>query len=323
MESFENNADFTANAGRGFIVGAPRSGTTLLMNLVAAHPQIAPVYETGYVRNLLLLCERIAQTSSGGWREKIFVGMGRRLIGGGWEKHTKQFVDKVLPYYKATDTTKRGKTKDEFFPFGNRCIEYNFCELVHETQRFIDGLAAPDDGVNDPFLLARRYIDRLFAIHCSRMNRPYWVNKTPSLVRRLDLLRKMYPECAIIHIVRDGRDVALSTISLRNGPNNVRDAARRWKDMVLSSRRLEKNQRYLEIRYEQLIAAPEQTLDSVFAALGFDARPSAGPPGLAIYRHREKVWRDGLTKNDKAAFAREAGDLLIELGYEKDDAWVS
>jgi hypothetical protein len=43
---------------------------------------------------------------------------------------------------------------------------------------------------------------------------------------------------------------------------------------------------------------------------------------MGIYRHREKVWRDGLTKQDKIVFAKEAGDLLIALGYEKDDAWV-
>ncbi|MGE5216459.1 MAG: sulfotransferase family protein [Chloroflexota bacterium] len=321
MESFENNADFAANAGRGFIVGAPRSGTTLLMNLVAAHPQIAPVYETGYIRHLLWFCERVSRPSSGGWRENIFAGLRRHLIDGGMEKCAKQFVNKVLSYYTATDTTTRGKTKDEFFPFGNSCIEYNYCDLVHETQRLLDAVVRGDEA-KDAFLLGRRYIDRLFAIHCSRMNRPYWVSKTPSLVRRLDLLHKMYPDCAIIHIVRDGRDVALSTISVRLGPKNVRHAARRWKDMVLSSRRLEKNRRYLEIRYEELITAPEQTLDSVFTVLGFDERPSASLPGLKIYRHREKVWRTGLTMNDKITFAKEAGDLLIELGYEKDDAWV-
>ncbi len=322
VDSFENNADFAASAARGFIVGVPRSGTTLLMNLVAGHPQIAPVYETGYLRNLLLLCERVSRGSNGGWREKILFRMGRHLPGVGLDKIAKQFVGKVLPYYQPTSTTERGKTRDEFFPFGNLCIEYNFCELVRETQRFVDGLVAGDGAAIDPFVLGRRYIDRLFAIHCSRMNRPFWVNKTPSLVRRLDLLRKMYPECAIIHILRDGRDVALSTVSMRQGPNNVRDAARRWKDMILSSRRLDRHHRYLEIRYENLIDMPDQAMAAVFTLLDVEARATLSLPGLEIYRHREKIWRDGLTKKDKIEFANEAGDLLIELGYEKDDRWV-
>jgi hypothetical protein len=44
---------------------------------------------------------------------------------------------------------------------------------------------------------------------------------------------------------------------------------------------------------------------------------------LKVYGHREKVWRPGLAKKDKRDFAKEAGDLLIQLGYEKDNAWVS
>jgi hypothetical protein len=29
-----------------------------------------------------------------------------------------------------------------------------------------------------------------------------------------------------------------------------------------------------------------------------------------------------LAEADRRVFAEEAGDLLIELGYEKDDAWI-
>ena len=216
-----------SSAGRGFIVGAPRSGTTLLMNLVAAHPDIAPVYETEFVRNLLELCGREARSANRLWAGKIcsyiLSYLGRRQV----EKSARHFTGKVLPFYQPTDRRKFGKTKDEFFPFGNRCIEYNFCELVRETENCVNALGNRNGGCDDPFLIGRSYIDRLFAIHCSRMNRPFWVNKTPSLVRCLDLLHRMYPECVIIHIVRDGRDVALSTVALRRGPNNVRDAARR------------------------------------------------------------------------------------------------
>ena len=291
------------------------------MNLVASNPEIAPIYETGYLRNLLGLCEQASQRSTA-WRSRFLSQIRGHFWRGGFNRVAGQFAGKVLPFYKSTDLGKRGKTKDEFFPFGNRCIEYTYCELVNETKCFLDALADRDKDETNPFLLGRRYIDRLFAIHCARMKRPFWVNKTPSLVRCLDLLRKMYPECAIVHIVRDGRDVALSTISLRNGPNNVRDAARRWKDMILSSRRLEDRRRYREIRYEDLIAAPQQTMAEIFTLLGFTASAWVTPPDMGIYRHREKVWRDGLTKKDKIIFAKEAGDLLIALGYENNDGWV-
>jgi hypothetical protein len=299
---------------RGFIVGAPRSGTTLLMNLVAGHPEIAPIYETGLLRNLLSLCERAAKTSRSGGLRKILSVVGRDPL----QKKIHQFVCKVLMYYQSADRHKFGKTKDEFFPFGNRCIEYTFCELVRETEKF----AAAFPESDDPFRVGRSYIDQLFGIHCARMNRRYWVNKTPSLVRSLESLNKMYPEAALIHIVRDGRDVALSTISLKQGPNTARAAARRWRDMVRSGRRLCGNAKYLEVRYEDLIAAPDAILQQVFTALGVDRGVVRELPGLRIYRHRKKVWRAGLAEIDRRAFAEEGGDLLIELGYEKDDAWI-
>jgi len=285
------------------------------MNLIAGHPEIAPIYETGFLRNLLSICERAEKTS----HEVGLRKMLRLVANDPLQKKIRQFVCKVLPYYQATDRRKFGKTKDEFFPFGNQCIEYTFCELVRETERFAAALPASDDS----FRAGRSYIDRLFGLHCSRMNRPYWVSKTPSLVRSLGPLHKMYPEAALIHIVRDGRDVTLSTIGLKQGPNTVRAAARRWHDMVRSGQRLRGNGRYLEVRYEDLIGTPDITLRKVFDALGVDRGVVRELPGLRIYSHREKVWRTGLTEADRRAFAEEGGDLLIELGYEKDDAWIA
>jgi hypothetical protein len=33
-------------------------------------------------------------------------------------------------------------------------------------------------------------------------------------------------------------------------------------------------------------------------------------------------WKDSFTRDDRAFFHQEAGDLLIELGYESSDAWI-
>src|SRR5690349_519595 len=153
-----------SSSARGFIVGAPRSGTTLLMNLIAGHPEIAPIYETGFLRNLLSLCERATKTSHGGGFRKILCLVGRDPL----QRKIHEFVCKVLPYYEATDPRKFGKTKDEFFPFGNRCIEYTYCELVHESAKFACVLPL----ALHPFLYSRSYIANLFGIHCERINEP-------------------------------------------------------------------------------------------------------------------------------------------------------
>lgn len=309
-------------AGRGFVVGAPRSGTTLLVNLIAAHPQVAPIYETGFINHLLLLCEGEARRSASRWNSKMYLGIGRYVQGRRSAHDVRKFVTKLLSFYRSSNGRTFGKTPDEFFPFGNTCIEYNYCEFVRETERFVKALSDGVGGAEDPFVLGRRYLDRLFAIHCARMDRPLWVNKTPSLVRCVDLLYKMYPESGVVHIVRDGRDVVLSTVARRHGPNNLRDATRRWKELVLAGRRMRQNHRYREVRYEDLIAAPAQTLAEVFSLLGLDASAAGSLPGLRVYTHREKVWRDAMGNEDRFAFAREAGDLLVDLGYERNDGWV-
>ncbi len=317
------NCSVPEAAGRGFVVGAPRSGTTLLVNLIAAHPQVAPIYETGFINHLLLLCEGEARRSVSRWNSKMYLGIGRYMQRRRSAHDMRKFVTKLLSFYRSSNGRTFGKTPDEFFPFGNTCIEYNYCEFVNETECFVRALSDGASGAEDPFVLGRRYLDRLFAIHCARMDRPLWVNKTPSLVRCVDLLCKMYPESGVVHIVRDGRDVVLSTVARRQGPNNLRDAARRWKELVLAGRRMRKSHRYWEARYEELIAAPAPILNDVFCLLGLNASAAESLPGLNIYNHRENVWRNAMTQEDKVVFAREAGDLLIELGYEKDDRWVS
>jgi hypothetical protein len=41
-------------------------------------------------------------------------------------------------------------------------------------------------------------------------------------------------------------------------------------------------------------------------------------------KHRKGIagdWKNVFTERDKAVFKEAAGNLLIELGYEKDDNW--
>ena len=55
MGSVMNNSNSFAPT---FIVGVPRSGTTLLVTLLGEHPLLSALYETKFLRNLLLHCEK-------------------------------------------------------------------------------------------------------------------------------------------------------------------------------------------------------------------------------------------------------------------------
>ena len=60
----------------------------------------------------------------------------------------------------------------------------------------------------------------------------------------------------------------------------------------------------------------------ILVFLGLDGDPEKLLSKRAIYNTTTGVWRRRLSAKEKEAFARQAGDMLISLGYEKDLSWV-
>src|SRR5262249_28343615 len=106
-------------------------------------------------------------------------------------------------------------------------------------------------------------------------------NKTPGLVRRLDVVRALWPKACVVHLVRDGRDVYLSmkNRTLHLGPDAVNgrpedavsDAALWWELNVQQGRNARKSfglELYCEVRFESLISQPEEVCAVLCAFLG-------------------------------------------------------
>jgi hypothetical protein len=162
------------------------------------------------------------------------------------------------------------------------------------------------------------------------------------------------PEARFLHLIRDGRDVALSRRSRGMGAGKpIGDAARLWRRRVENARKQARRlrDRYLELRYEDLVAAPEAELrricgsielaydpamldyhrDSVdrLAELG-DLERAGGRRGRSGDERRrahalatgpprpERAggWRRQMSDAERAEFDAEAGGLLAELGYD-------
>jgi hypothetical protein len=307
-----------------FIVGVPRSGTTLLVNLLGQHPLLAPIYETRFLRNLFALC-RWGHWYHGRSNSRRFAQIAAEpFVRSRFHRKCQNYRSRVLSYHDATGALKSAKQDYESFPFGELCIHYTKDELLRETDKWLDRVLKGGLSEEEFRLAASEYIDKLFGIHCSRMNKPYWVNKTPTLLTYLDLLPLVYRSSRCLHIVRDGRDVAVSNLSLAWGPSTVRSAARRWKSLMLEGRRKIDHQRlsYKEIRYEDLIKAPKSIVQDTLAFFGVDGCLDEIDWRMPLVKDREAVWRTAFSREDREVFAREAGDLLIELGYEKDYQWA-
>src|SRR4029079_13301982 len=86
-------------------------------------------------------------------------------------------------------------------------------------------------------------------------------------------IQALLPEARFIHLIRDGRDVALSY--QKAGANNLPlyESARDWAAQVRATRRqVRELSYYLEVRYENLMLEPEKTLRRIceFLDLAWD-----------------------------------------------------
>ena len=102
----------------GFIVGVPRSGTTLLINLLGQHPSIAPLYETRFLRNLLVLC-RSASWYYGNTLSRRMAGIAcEPLVRASFQRACTTYERKAVRYSIVPDEGNGLKQRYESFPFG-------------------------------------------------------------------------------------------------------------------------------------------------------------------------------------------------------------
>jgi hypothetical protein len=203
----------------------------------------------------------------------------------------------------------------------------------------------------EPFSLSAGL--RLFFRLCAgRYDKPRWGDKTPPYRNCMTGIQALLPEARFIHLIRDGRDVALSYRGLWFGPGDgIEVQARFWQEQIAGARQQSTRLRhYLEVRYESLIEEPRATLEHIsrFIELPYhpamlhyhqvaaerlaDIKQPVGPPNsalpdlagfLAIFRRtvnppdqqRIGVWRREMSELDQRRYQEIAGPLLRELGY--------
>src|SRR6266576_845787 len=122
------------------------------------------------------------------------------------------------------------------------------------------------------------FLPRLFT-HFDRWaeqgGKPRWGDKSPPYAWKARRIQRALPEAHFIHLIRDGRDVALSLSEVSWGPGDVQAAATKWVEELGQARRRARRLRrgtYIEVRYEDLVADPEPQLRRIvdFVALPWD-----------------------------------------------------
>ena len=122
-----------------------------------------------------------------------------------------------------------------------------------------------------------------------RSGKARWGDKSPVYALHMPLIAKILPEAHFVHVIRDGRDVAISLRRLWWGFDTIEKAALHWLERVRSARAAAPSVRYTEVYYERLITAPREELMRLcrFIALPFDQRMIA--PHLTFSRHAREI----------------------------------
>jgi hypothetical protein len=184
-------------------------------------------------------------------------------------------------------------------------------------------------------------IASIFEVYAAAAGKPRWGDKTPMYMRHLSLLERVFPDAQYVHLIRDGRDAALSFLQMPEGtftrtwahPRTPAEFACLWRKEVRDARALGarvEHARYLEVRYEDLVGSPEATIEAVsaFAAIPYDAAmlDYTDAVDVAAKPHQQRLltppttgvrsWREDMPGEDVTGFEAVAGDLLDELGYD-------
>jgi hypothetical protein len=235
-----------------FVVGAPRSGTTLFQLMLDSHPRIVDPGEFDFLFELVS-------------------------------------DDAELP------------DADEYAEW----LSTHRIFLSHHLK--ID----PRLGYSD---LVKSFVNQKMKPHCIL---------ALSVLRGYHSIPHFFPEAKYIHLVRDPRDVALSTIEM-GWAGNAYFGVDRWIETERSCDKLVQkieSSRILEIKYEELVSKPQEILRVVcnFLNIDFDdamlnySRRSSYEP---IHTNSMKRWKETIRPNELAMLEHKLSALLLDRGYE-------
>lgn len=270
-----------------FVVGCPRSGTTMLQLMLHAHRRIAIPPETRFLLT--------AYEQRHSWGDLTDVVNRRRLADWIVEDPSTAFKD-------------LGLDKD----------------------------AVRDEIVAGPPTLGSA-IGIVFRAYARRFDKPRWGDKRPMYLQHLDVIRRLFPDAQIVHIVRDGRDCVASLKETPWHRGGVYQAIATWNRGMDQGRRAAKlfgPDSYFEISYEQLVNSPAEELRKLCAYLGEAYDPAMERPdqlaSVAVPKrkswhaltHQEPTtdrigsWAQRLQPWEIGLCESMMGDRLLSRGYD-------
>lgn len=235
-------------------------------------------------------------------------------------------------------------------------LRENFHRIVTTHERWADFHLSPIDLYEnlekiEPFTISDG-IRCFYYMYAARFNKKRWGDKIPPYILCMNDIQTLLPEARFIHLIRDGRDVALSMRNLWWGPGaDMKRQASHWLGWIREARQQAQFLNYyIEVYYEDLIRNTEKVLREIcaFIEIPYDKamlgyyRTAASrldefgdrhsPDGytytkqqrLSVFKYtseppnvsRVERWRREMSEGDRAKFEAVAGSMLRDLGYD-------
>jgi L-alanine-DL-glutamate epimerase-like enolase superfamily enzyme len=190
-----------------------------------------------------------------------------------------------------------------------------------------------------------------YGMYAEKFGKNRWGDKSPPYGFIMGAIHKLLPEAHFIHVIRDGRDAALShrkTYFWRD--RGIDRHAAEWRKRILNFREQAAGVPYIELRYEDLLLHTTAVLREICEFLQLQYTPEMEsyhtkaqsrmdeladlpkyPFGdlkrqLRLNTHkltssppdpsRITRWREEMPREELQAYEEIAGDLLSSLGYE-------
>jgi hypothetical protein len=223
------------------------------------------------------------------------------------------------------------KNRARLLPVWFRSYQYRLSGL---DRNFIERKILAECHSNGDFL---RIVMNEIALH---QGVERWAVSGPDNLLYIPAIARMIPDALFIHMIRDGRDVALSMSKegwIRPFPwdreRSLLVAALHWKWKVERGRRFGRQimHRYLEIHFEDLVSRTTNTLADIGRFIGHDfdyeqiqrasigtlRKPNSTFRGAdgALASSPVERWKTYLTKSDIVRVESVIGPMLEELGY--------
>jgi hypothetical protein len=284
------NSTSFADCSPIFVVGAGRSGTTLLQLMLNAHPHIAIAGELGFFEGILLLRRKIPDLS------------------------TPERIDQLFALLPNLDRHKYLTDVEAIFPAAQARLKADSAPTYEKLYRYILEGYGEVRG-------ARRFGE-----------------KTPGNIRHLDALVSVFPNCRVVHVVRDPRANVASRRKLPMLSKDVITNTIKWNiDMCYSQSFSEKHSRnYFEINYENLVSDPVATLQRICHFLNEEYddhmleyyrsseeyikdEPWKNGTQRPVYRSSIETWRRELSEGQIYLIEWIVGRQMCRYGYTRSD----